>query len=54
MRKLLVDILPIFIALGFGGLILVVGGRYPPAGKIGGKRIFRGMVKVYEKPWYNY
>lgn len=49
MRKLLVDILPIFIALGFGGLILVVGGRYPPAGKIGGKRIFRGMVKVYEK-----
>lgn len=45
MNKLLLNILLIFIALGFGGMVLIVGGRHPPFAKIGGTKIFVGMIK---------
>lgn len=49
MRKIFIDILMIFIALGFGGAVLIIGGRYPPRRMIGGRRIFEGMVKKRNK-----
>lgn len=45
MRRIFIDLLPIFIALGFGGAVLIVGGRYPPKKRIGRRRIFEGMIR---------
>lgn len=46
-REIMTDILPVFMALILGGGVLAVGARYPPAKKIGRRRVFEGMLKKH-------
>lgn len=45
MRELVINILPVCIALGVGAGVMVVGGRLPPRRKLGGRKVFESMVR---------
>lgn len=49
MRELMLKIFPVLIALGFGMTVLMVGGRCPPRKRVGGKKVFEGMLKKRDR-----